>query len=521
MLYEKFIQKARKVHGNKYEYFRFDDLPSKEKVCIVCPEHGKFLQSLSKHLSGQGCPKCSSPNRGITHDEYIEKATAKHNGKYKYDNVIFKTLQDKITITCPIHGDFEQSAKEHLNGQGCPQCKYNTIASKRRMSTEEFIEKARKIHGDKYDYSKVEYVNTNTPVCIICPIHGEFWQTPGDHLIGHGCLKCSGKYRYSTEEFIEELKKCYGDRYDYSKVEYVNAKTKVCLICPIHGEFWMLPSVLLRGAECLKCSYDKRGKGLALSKEKFIEKSTKKHGDKYDYSKVIYVNNNTPVCIICSIHGEFWQTPASHLNGSGCPKCSPNRNWKYTTDEWVQSARNVHGDKYDYSKVEYVNCNTPVCIICPEHGEFWQTPSKHLAGAGCPSCNNSKLENEVFNLLRNNNIDFTREYREKSFGRLRCDFFIKDMGLVIECQGEQHFKETKFGNETDEETSARFIKQLDNDLLKKKLVEKMGYDIIYYTLYKNMENKPLTNPVFNGIYTKKNLINGKTALTKEILRRLP
>ena len=111
------------------------------------------------------------------------------------------------------------------------------------MNTKEFIEKAKRIHGDKYDYSKVKYVNNRTKVCIICPEHGEFWQRPTSHLKGCICYRCSQKAKAkkqkksSTNEFIEKAKKIHGDKYDYSKVEYINAKTKVCIICPEHGEF--------------------------------------------------------------------------------------------------------------------------------------------------------------------------------------------------------------------------------------------------------------------------------------------
>ena len=114
------------------------------------------------------------------------------------------------------------------------------------MTTEEFIKKAKEIHGNKYDYSKVEYKNTSTKVCIICPEHGEFWQTPNHHLQGHGCPKCKNekirkRHTHNITIFIEKARKVHGDKYDYSKAEYINASTKVCIICPEHGEFWQTP----------------------------------------------------------------------------------------------------------------------------------------------------------------------------------------------------------------------------------------------------------------------------------------
>ena len=157
------------------------------------------------------------------------------------------------------------------------------------MNKEQFILKAREIHGDKYDYSKVEYKNNSTPVCIICPEHGEFWQTPKSHItLKYGCKQCGrkicAKKTSSTKKsFIEKARKIHGDKYDYSKVEYVNAYTKICIICPEHGEFLQTPHDHLKGASCPKCGNTKRKEGRLLSTDKFIEKARKIHGNKYEY----------------------------------------------------------------------------------------------------------------------------------------------------------------------------------------------------------------------------------------------
>ena len=127
----------------------------------------------------------------------------------------------------------------------------------KKLSTEEWIQKAKKVHGDKYDYSKVKYYNAHTKVCIICPIHGEFWQTPASHLMGNACPKCGGKTKLNTDKFIHRAKEIHGDKYDYSKVEYINATTKVCIICPIHGEFWQTPAKHLSGKGCKKCGIER------------------------------------------------------------------------------------------------------------------------------------------------------------------------------------------------------------------------------------------------------------------------
>lgn len=122
---------------------------------------------------------------------------------------------------------------------------------------------------------------------------------------------------------------------------------------------------------------------------KFIKKAKSVHGNKYDYSKVCYVNSQTKVCIVCPEHGEFWQTPANHIRGNKCPICSNKgrgRIKRSSTEEFIEKAKSVHGDKYDYSKVEYVNSNTNVEIICNTHGSFYQKPLNHLNGQGCPKC---------------------------------------------------------------------------------------------------------------------------------------
>ena len=316
------------------------------------------------------------------------------------------------------------------------------------VSTENFIEKAKNIHGNKYDYSKVEYKNANTKVCIICPEHGEFWQTPNSHLNWRGCPKCGNlkkgqNKKLTTKEFIEKAKEIHGDRYDYSKVNYVNSKTPVCIICPEHGEFYMKPTYhIFNKCDCQKCGEIKRINKRSLTTEEFINRAKKIHGDKYDYSEVEYINNHTKVCIICPEHGEFYMKPENHLIlKQGCPKCYGNV--KLSTEEFIKKAKEVHRDKYDYSKVEYINYETKVCIICPEHGEFWQTPHAHLNGQGCPHCLQSKLENSVLEILKKHNVSFECQ---KSFNwlvlerKLRLDFYLPEYNLAIECQGMQHYK---------------------------------------------------------------------------------
>lgn len=261
-----------------------------------------------------------------------------------------------------------------------------------KMTTEEFIARAKEVHGDKYDYSKVEYVNSKTKVCIICPIHGEFWQRPSSHLEGYGCKKCANENRelgMTTEEYIAKAKEVHGDKYDYSKTEYKGSLGDVCVICKDHGEFWVNASAHInKGTGCAKCAIEsKRG-----NFEDWLKRAKLKHGDKYDYSKVNFVDMHTPVCIICPEHGEFWQKPSDHLNG-GCIRCGGK--WHRTREEFIEMAKAIHGDKYTYDKVVYVNSITKVIVTCKKHGDFLITPSALLQGQGCAECKRDKIKSKL------------------------------------------------------------------------------------------------------------------------------
>ena len=164
----------------------------------------------------------------------------------------------KVCVICPEHGEFYQAPRDHVRGNGCPQCANKRRGSKKRLTINEFIEKAREVHGDKYNYDAVKYDNINTKITIICPIHGNFEQIPMNHLLGQGCPKCIGR-NLNTEDIIKRFREIHNSTYDYSKVEYKGMNKKVCIICPIHGEFWQTPSKHLLGQGCKKCSYNENG----------------------------------------------------------------------------------------------------------------------------------------------------------------------------------------------------------------------------------------------------------------------
>jgi hypothetical protein len=193
-----------------------------------------------------------------------------------------------------------------------------------------------------------------------------------------------------TETFIKKAKEIHGSKYDYSKVEYKNAKTKVIIICSIHGEFEQQPGSHVSNTQprgCAECGK----KSKKNTTEKFIEESIKVHGDKYDYSKVNYIKNSEDVIIICKIHGEFLQQPNNHIAGSGCKKCTKP---KMTKDEFLEKIELIHGDYYDYELTEIKTHRDNIIIICSKHGPFEQKLSNHLNGSGCKTCGLNSMANK-------------------------------------------------------------------------------------------------------------------------------
>ena len=253
----------------------------------------------------------------------------------------------------------------------------------------------------------------------------------------------------TNKEFIQKAKEIHGDKYDYSLVEYKNARTKVKIICPIHGIFEQTPdSHINRKTECPKCGHStEKNRGIKDNLKTFIQKAKEVHGDKYDYSLVEYKNSSTKIKIICPKHGVFEQTPNNHLSGCGCLSCSF-LNKASAKEQFIEKARKVHGNKYDYSLVDYKNNYTKIKIICSKHGVFEQTPDCHSRlGAGCPHCKSSKGEQKINLFLKERNILFVRnktfdDLKDKKF--LSYDFYTPEYNLLIEYNGKQHYKENSF-----------------------------------------------------------------------------
>lgn len=456
---EIFIHRAIAKHGDKYGYDKVEYINNSTVVEIYCKACKKyFLQRPDSHLQGKGCCDCGiKKSHPITSfEEFLIKARAVHGDKYDYSQVQIKTVNDYITIICPEHGPFKQRAINHYwTKQGCPKCGLVKLKESIRSNTKEFINKAHKIHGEKFGYDRVDYYKADKPVQIYCSVCGEYYfQKPKLHLLGHGCTICANNKPINTKEFICRAKERWGERYSYNKTIYTTSKTKVIITCKEHGDWLATPSDFLYGHGCPECGKIKVTESTRLTQEDFICRAKKIHLGKYDYSKVHYVNHDTYITITCPIHGDFKQAPSNHLAGQGCKLCGIEKlknAFKMGREKFIEKARTKHGNRYDYSQVEYVNNKTDVIVICPEHGPFLVAPQEHLQGLnGCPKCQTSKGENLIRTWLELHNIDYFWHKPIKTpfaIGKNKKfipDFYIESKKLIIEYNGEQHYRPKKF-----------------------------------------------------------------------------
>lgn len=331
-----------------------------------------------------------------TTEQYIAEAKAVHGDRYGYDKTIYVGNKFKIIINCPEHGDFEQLASNHINAkQGCPKCGRENQRMKSFLNTDSFKEKAKSIHGEKYDYSFVNYIDSKTPIEICCKSHGKFLQKPSLHLSGRGCNFCASSSRATKrtkpfKDFKKEADRVHNNRYEYFEDGYEKISSRVKICCPEHGIFMQNGTHHLNGGGCPKCAVTGRADKKRHNLTTFIRRSMAKHGDKYDYSKVDYSGSKLPVIITCPTHGDFSQTPHAHIMGHGCTSCGYDKVSSSKRDnllEFSMKANLVHNSKYDYSLFEESQGrNLRVKVICPEHGVFTQQKGHHLSGVGCPKC---------------------------------------------------------------------------------------------------------------------------------------
>ena len=317
---------------------------------------------------------------------------------------------------------------------------------------------------------------------------------------------------FTTDIFINRAKEIHGERYDYSLVDYVNAKTKVEIICPLHGKFTQIPYNHLSGKGCKECGHIENGRNRSITFDKFLEKARDVHGDKYDYSKSKIENYKTKIEIICPLHGSFFQTPNNHLSGKGCKECGIiftlnhiQENYSSNTEDFIEKSKILHGDTYDYSLVDYVNNSTQVEIKCEEHGSFLQSPRDHLRGHGCHTCGllkarhflgTSKLEEDFVNFIKSFYLgEIITSVRDK-IPPMKLDIFLPEFNLGIEING-SYWHSEKF-------------KDRNYHLRKYNLCKDKGIRLISIWEWEILKNKDkIENFIKNLILEKKKLFARK------------
>ena len=508
-----FATRATAVHGDKYGYGKVDYINNHTNVTIHCNRcDADFTQRPTHHLVGRGCVLCDRRLRlARIMDEagksFIARSVEINGDKYGYGKVDYINNHTNVTIHCnTCDADFPQTPNNHLRGQGCSSCA-NRLAGERmrRQARESFVDRATVVHGDKYGYDKVDYVDSLTNVIIHCnTCDADFPQGPGSHVCGNGCPACAYrlngecKVKEKREAFVARATAIHGDMYGYDKVDYMGCKIVVIIHCNrCDNDFKMSPDGHINAsAGCDACARRLEGeRKTKKARESFTTSAIYIHGDKYGYDKVDYISATTNVTIHCNTcDADFPQTPNNHLNGSaGCYACARRlegeRKRRQARESFATRATAVHGDKYDYSEVDYVNTDTKVSIHCNRCStDFKQRPHSHLRGSGCGMCI-WKTENMVFEYLRDKYSTirrFTPEWcRNPETGyHLPYDICIEQLKIIFEIDGAQHFP-----NPTYFHKYKSFDENHKRDMYKQNLAIENGYSVIRVVQEEIFNNK--------------------------------
>jgi hypothetical protein len=408
------------VHGvGTYDYSNIQYTGMDKNIEIYCPRHNiTFKQTPRTHLKGCKCSLCTKEDgkaNRLTQDQAIANFNSIHGeGTFLYDEVVYETSTVPVLIKCPRHNhSYLQKPMDHLaakNG-GCEHCARESARSKKEA--ELLIAFNDKFNG-KFTYEGFHYVDVDTKIEMHCKDHGYFYQTATQHLASEfGCPKCANiqrglNRRLTQDEVIDMFNDTHGlGTYLYHRVEYTTSITPVEIYCPRHEEyFFQTPNNHLQGSGCNKCGVESAARLQKNDLSDMLAEMDRVHDGLYGYHLITpydYENAKSKLPIWCDTHGVFHQTYASHINGSGCPKCADARVGEYHLDsveKVLSDFYNTHLDKYDYSAVVYVNSQTKVEIICKVegHGSFWQTPSKHKSGQNCPLCVADEFKNNNPNI---------------------------------------------------------------------------------------------------------------------------
>lgn len=339
-----------------------------------------------------------------------------------------------------------------------------------KYTTKSYIDKCINIHGNKYDYSLVEYLGSIKKVKIICKIHGIFEQLAFCHIQGQNCSKCHfDKKKKGIVDFILKCDEIHNNTYNYTLVKFENRHDKIDIMCSKHGIFNQRAADHLRGRGCPYCYKS----SLKKENEVFIKEASKIHNNKYKYIGK-YDNAHKYIDIECPEHGIFKQKPYSHLNGQGCMKCQYE---SYDTESFIKKSNEMHNYFYKYDDVVYINGVEKVNITCPKHGNFKQTPNSHSQGQGCPRCSSLISKYELKWL---DSIGVGEDYRQFKIGRYRVDGFDPKTNTIYEFYGDYwHGNPKKYkSDDINKNNKIKFGDLYTKTIKRENLLKDNGYNII-------------------------------------------
>jgi len=333
--------------------------------------------------------------------QIIEEFKIKHGTRYDYSKVKYKGAFIEVKIVCRIHGMFLQKPVVHNQRYGCKKCSSN------HLDKNSFIKKAKKLHRNKYSYSKIKYSNKQVKLEIICPTHGSFFQSASSHIRAggkhNGCPSCKGTTNVK-KDFLNKCKNKFKNLYDYSKTTYVNCKTKVTILCKKHGKFKQYPLYHLKGHGCPVCLQEEK---LKLKLKTFKEKAIQKHGKTYSYNKTCIVGNK--INITCKKHGNFYQNYHDHLHGAGCPDCkSYCRKYSKKAIKWIEHYAYSHrlknvqhalnGGEYclPYTRIWVDGFHARSNTVFEFHGSCWHGDPNVYKPIDRPNPYNNKTAKQLY-----------------------------------------------------------------------------------------------------------------------------
>ena len=488
---ERFLSKAKELHDDNFDYSLVKEthISNNSNLPITCKTCGyAWNVNLYAHISGKnGCPSCSGKARW-TLKRFLEKATKIHGNKYDYslvEDIMVNSKYSKLPIICRLcQYQWNPTLGDHINGKcGCPSC-----SGKAKWNYKRFLEKAKEIHGDKFDYSRITYkdiVNSNSRIYTCCKICSYVcYTTVNNHINGgYNCKSCSGLLSWTLETFLEKSLEIHGNKYNYSLISMSDfdygSKHKIPIICNKCEYIWdvSITSHIYNSYSCPSCV------GLApWTLERFLIRANEVHDQRYDYSLIKeedIINGDSKIQLTCNKCQYKWVTRISnHVYGHGCPDCVGNAPW--TLERFLKRSNKIHDQRYDYSLIKEENIikgNSKIQLKCNTCEYMWVTKvNNHVNGSGCPKCKFSKGELVCSKHLENLNIEYEPEYRLNSIKSKRYDFYFEYNGkqYLLEYDGIQHFEFISHFHRTLDE----FHQRQEVDIMKTKTALKYGYNII-------------------------------------------